>query len=125
MAHYSRVITRYGRHFTSTYARQIQQGARGFIGRRKAVAVREEIRQERASVKIQAVWRGLQGRRMATLARKASGENEVRRTDTRVQGSLVRDSGIPNLILERGQYDTCVKSTFPSNNSWYFAPKVV
>ena len=49
---------------------QIQKCARGFMGRRKAFARREEVVRERVSVAIQAAWRGLQGRRKAAQTKR-------------------------------------------------------
>lgn len=49
---------------------QIQKCVRGFIGRRKASAVREHQLKCRVSVAIQAAWRGLLGRRKAGERRR-------------------------------------------------------
>lgn len=49
---------------------QIQKCARGFIGRRKVLVVREKVLHERVSVVIQTTWRGLLARRKAGEARR-------------------------------------------------------
>ncbi|CAM9136427.1 unnamed protein product, partial [Ectocarpus sp. 12 AP-2014] len=49
---------------------KIQKCARGFIGRRKVLVVREKLLHQHGSVVIQTTWRGLLGRRKAGEARR-------------------------------------------------------
>ncbi|CAM9164068.1 unnamed protein product, partial [Ectocarpus sp. 4 AP-2014] len=49
---------------------KIQKCARGFIGRRKVLVVREKLLHQHCSVIIQTTWRGLLGRRKAGEARR-------------------------------------------------------
>ncbi|CAM9617167.1 unnamed protein product [Ectocarpus sp. 13 AM-2016] len=49
---------------------KIQKCARGFIGRRKVLDVREKLLHQHGSVIIQTTWRGLLGRRKAREARR-------------------------------------------------------
>lgn len=57
---------------------QIQKRVRGFFGHRKAAVVKEELARRRQTTKIQATWRGLQGRRRAESTRVEVGTKRVR-----------------------------------------------